>query len=449
MNLSEPRGIQWTNKSVIGLAQGEDPIAVIEGKARELVLRARDAGWDGPPFNPLAIADVLAISVEANAEIADARIVSDQSGLKIEFNPTQARERVRFSIAHEIAHTLFPDVAEEVRHRGGNKHVSDDWQLEMLCNIAAAEFVMPIGSIPGRERLLPLEDLMLERHQFDVSAEAFLIRVTKSTDEPVIMFCASPILADGKLKGYRIDYSVASKSAPPLYVAGRPVPRESVVSSCIAIGYSDRAAEKWFTHPVFLECVGISGYPGSKHPRVAGLLRFNENEAVQDSLKFIHGDVLEPRASGTKIICQLVNDRARFWGGGVAKSSARKFPDAQKEYSSWIMKTPSSARLGGVHISKVADATYLASLVAQKGFGSSALPRIRYASLEKCFEQVADFASKHGASIHMPKIGSGQSGGSWETVEEIARATLVARDIPVTVYDLPPKRISNSPGLFD
>ena len=111
--MPEPRGIQWTNKSVVGLAQGQDPVAVIEGKARELVLRARDAGWEGPPFNPLAIADVLDISVEANAEIQDARIVSGESGLKIEFNPTQARERVRFSIAHEIAHTLFPDVAEE------------------------------------------------------------------------------------------------------------------------------------------------------------------------------------------------------------------------------------------------------------------------------------------------------------------------------------------------
>src|SRR5258708_2928384 len=98
------------------------------------------------PFNPLAIADVLQIPVEANSEVQDARIMSSESGLKIQFNPTQARERVRFSIAHEIAHTLFPDVAEEVRNRGGTRHVSDDWQLEMLCNIAAAEFVMPVGS---------------------------------------------------------------------------------------------------------------------------------------------------------------------------------------------------------------------------------------------------------------------------------------------------------------
>jgi hypothetical protein len=141
--VAELGGIHWTNRSVINLAKGEDPIVVIEAKARDLVLHARDAGRQGPPFNPLGIADLLNIPVEANAEIQDARIVSSDAGLKIEFNPTQARERVRFSIGHELAHTFFPDVAEEVRNRGGSLHTAGDWQLEMLCNITAAEFIMP------------------------------------------------------------------------------------------------------------------------------------------------------------------------------------------------------------------------------------------------------------------------------------------------------------------
>jgi hypothetical protein len=75
--------------------------------ARELVLRARDRGWQGPQFNPIAIAELLKIPVEATADVADARTVATTQGLRIQFNPTQPRERVRFSIAHEIAHTLF------------------------------------------------------------------------------------------------------------------------------------------------------------------------------------------------------------------------------------------------------------------------------------------------------------------------------------------------------
>jgi Zn-dependent peptidase ImmA (M78 family) len=77
---------------------------------------------------------------------------------------------VRFSIAHEIAHTLFSDVAEQTRHRGGAATTTDEWQLEMLCNLAAAEFVMPIGSLPPTDQLPKIEELMCERRNFDVSA---------------------------------------------------------------------------------------------------------------------------------------------------------------------------------------------------------------------------------------------------------------------------------------
>src|ERR1700728_4290131 len=79
--------IMWTNKSVVRFAGQADPISLIEEKARDLVLRARDAGWLGPPYNPMVNADLLKIPVEANGDIPDARTVNTDSGLKIEFNP--------------------------------------------------------------------------------------------------------------------------------------------------------------------------------------------------------------------------------------------------------------------------------------------------------------------------------------------------------------------------
>ena len=171
--------MKWTNKSVLKFAGSADPIGLIEAKARELVLLARDAGWSGPPYNPLAIADLLKIPVEANGEVFDARTVPAEAGVRIEFNPTRPRERVRFSIAHEIAHTLFSDVGEQTRHRGGTAITPDEWQLEMLCNLAAAEFVMPLGSLPSSSQLPKLEQLLVDRRKFDVSTEAFLLRVVK------------------------------------------------------------------------------------------------------------------------------------------------------------------------------------------------------------------------------------------------------------------------------
>jgi O-acetyl-ADP-ribose deacetylase (regulator of RNase III) len=436
--------MQWTNRSVVRFAAGEDdPVGLIERKARQLVLRARDAGWEGPPFNPLAIAKLLNIPAEANADVIDARTVSSEKGVRIQFNPTQPRERLRFSIAHEIAHTLFPDVGDEPRHRGGNRDNPDDWQLEMLCNLAAAEFVMPIGSLPPREFLPRIEELIKECRRFDVSVEAFLIRVTKVTNEPIIMFCASPTVRTKGRPDYRVDYAVPSSTAPNLYVVGRVIPEESAVYGCTAIGYSDNAIENWFGYEgLTIECIGIPRYPGSNHPRVAGLIRFHNNAAGRQGMKVILGNVLEPRAQGEKIICQLVNDQARSWGGGVARSTARKFPKAQESFSAWIASIPRSDRLGNVHFEPVGRSTTIASLVAQQGYGASSSPRIRYVALAQCIEKVLEYAMDRKASVHMPRIGEGQSGGSWETVAEIVRTVLVNNDIPVTLYELPPRRVT-------
>jgi O-acetyl-ADP-ribose deacetylase (regulator of RNase III) len=448
--LSVPqKRILWTNKSVLKFAGDADPILLIEAKARELVLKARDAGWSGPPYNPTAIADLLKIRIEPNGDVVDARTVAIGHGIRIEFNPTQPRERVRFSIAHEIAHTLFPDVAEQPRHRGGSGAASDEWQLEMLCNLAAAEFVMPLGSLPPREHLPKIEQLMSDRRKFDVSAEAFLMRVVKTTAEPAMMFCASPIEREGLRPHYRIDYSVGSKSAPAVIGAGMSIPNNSIIYDCTAIGQTIRATESWIAaKPLAVECVGIPGFPGTSFPRIASIVRFQIQDAEQDGFCMVHGNVLAPGGSGPKVICQLVNDQARIWGGGVARASGKKYPAAQQQFSQWIAQIPRRQRLGRVHFASAGGDLTIASLVAQEGYGASLLPRIRYASLEQAFSAVAGFAIDHKASVHTPRIGAGQSGGAWDTVEEIIRDTLTAKGVRVTVYDLPPKRQAAGVGLL-
>jgi hypothetical protein len=434
-----PNRIHWTNKSVLKFAGCGDPVELIEAKARELVLKARDAGWSGPPYNPLAIADLLNIPVDANSEVADARTVAFGRGIRIEFNPTRPRERVRFSLAHEIAHTLFPDAAEQTRYRKGPANEVDDWQLEMLCNLAAAEFVMPLGSLPPSERLPRIEQLMSDRRKFDVSAEAFLIRVVKTTAEPTTMFSASAI--EGSRPQYHIDYSIASKSAPASVSAGATIPNDSIVYGCTAIGQTVHASEAWIAdRPLAIECVGIPGFAGTTFPRVAGIIRFRLQDAEHDALEFVHGDVLAPTGSGPKIICQLVNDQAKIWGGGVARASAKKYPAAQQDFSQWIGQIPRRQRLGRVHFAAAPSDLTIASLIAQEGYGASSSPRIRYAPLEQACSAVAQFALDRKASVHTPRIGGGQSGGAWDTVEEIIRDTLVAKGVHVTVYDLPPKR---------
>ena len=435
--------IKWTNPSVRRLAGDRDPIVVIEEMARGRALAALDAGWSGPPFNPAAIAKMLDIPIEANASVADARTVPDGDWVKIQFNPSQPRERLRFSIAHEVAHALFPDVAMEVRNRGGPL-LHDDWQLEMLCNLAASEFVMPIGSLPAPDVVPSIEALMTQRRQYDVSAEAYLIRIAKVSNEPIAMFVAARGRAQQDLK---IEYSVRSSSWT-LGTIGA-VPPSSVLYQCAAIGQTLRSEENWEgCGRVQVECVGIPGYPTSDNPRVAGIVRSEPTIAPIPPIEQRHGDVLRPSGPTPKLVCQLVNDRAPTWGGGVARAAAERFPAAQRAYREWFSAIPREQRLGRAHIVEVEPGLQLASLVAQEGFGESDKPRIRYSALEKALAAVAETASRLRASVHMPRIGTGAAGGNWLTIEELVRDEIVARGLRVVVYDPPPRREHHTLDLF-
>lgn len=434
-------GITWTNKSALALASGADPRTAVQEAARALVLRAREAGWQGPPFNPVKIVELLGAKMSANANIADARLFEMDGRPVIEFNPQQPRERVRFTIAHELAHLLFPDWRDEVRNRSTHENDADNWQLEMLCNIAASEFVLPIGSLPSGIDVAPIEELMNERRRYDVSAEAFLIRLAKVAEAPVSVFFASPVAGDQLLRRYRVDYAVSSPLAPRVDVEGVIIPAESAVHNCTAIGHTDRAIEGWFgAGDTPIEFVGIPGYPGSRYPRVAGIVRFGTKEFDKTPIRHVHGNILEPMGTGSKLVCQLVNDKATKWGGGVAKKFARKFPQAELHYTESFLSLKPSDRLGRVLFANLGEGTELASIVAQEGFGPSLFPRLRYSALQSGLREIATKAVATGASIHMPRIGTGSAGGDWGVIEEIIEDELVRAGLSVTVYDIPPRR---------
>jgi len=190
-----PSQTYWTHSSVLALAENRNPIEVVVEKARALVLTAIEAGWSGPPFDPFALAELLRIPVVPRDDIKDARIVPGSSGarLVIEYNPSRPHARIRYSIAHEIAHTLFPDCRDRVRHRAPREHMErDDWQLEMLCNIAASELLMPVGSFPElASESLSIDNLISLRAHYEVSAEALLLRFARLTHLACFVFAAS------------------------------------------------------------------------------------------------------------------------------------------------------------------------------------------------------------------------------------------------------------------
>ncbi len=228
--MSRPIGAQWTNPSVLAFAGDGDPVEAIRNHARRVVLDALDRGWRGPPFDPVALAELLKLNVDARQDVVDARTVATPGGrLRIEFNPTRARARVRYSLAHEIAHTFFDDCAARVRHRGPHgESEADGWQLEALCNIAAAELLMPLGSL-RRLSEFDLDTLLKIRTDFDVSTEAAFIRVVELTDAPCAMICASA--PDGG--AYRVDYFIASNTWEGSLTRARAVGAAAVVDDLL------------------------------------------------------------------------------------------------------------------------------------------------------------------------------------------------------------------------
>lgn len=432
--------INWTNVSALSLARGRDPVVAVREAAQDLVLRARERGWKGPPFNPLPLVEMLGGRAMANSSIADARLLSADGGPVVEYNPQQPRERMRFSIAHEAAHLLFPDWAEEVRNRGGSSSDPGSWQLEMLCNVAASEFVLPIGSLPPSETLPTIETVMMEVRRWDVSAEAFLLRFAKVSREPISVFFASP-LTDGEERRYRMDYAVSSPIAPRPPGRGRRLPTSTAAQGCTAIGHTDRARETWFSgSEALVEYVGIPGYPGARYPRVAGIVRHGAAATGRSPIRYVHGDVSRPAGGGRRFLLQLVNDRSLRWGGGVARSIARRHPEAEAAFGAALRAVPASERLGRAILTNAGDDLSVASLVAQEGYGPSLFPRIRYRALREAMEEVSERAVEQGASIHMPRIGTGTAGGDWSVVGELVDDLLVACGLSVTVYDQPPRR---------
>ncbi len=436
---------QWTNKSVQALAQGRDPIAAVIEAARRMVTDALDSGWSGPPFDPFALAKARGISVLPRADVRDARTVPvGASHACIEYNPSRPKSRTRFSIAHEIAHTLFPDALEQVRHRAMHDgSTGDAWQLEALCNIGAAEILMPFGSLPEFSReTLTVQNLVALRDRFAVSTETVFIRAAQLSLAPCTAFSAS-LVAD---EGFKIDYAIQSQGGPRVAHRWR-IPSDSAVTHCKTVDWTARGDEVWGGIGVHLECIGIPPYPGSMHPRVVGvaLITAADQQPVP-SISFLTGDATAIRSASPTMVAHVVNDRAHNWGGtGFAQAVRRKWPATQDDFRAWVERDETNLRLGSTQFSAPDESAFLANMVAQRGYGPTTQPRIRYSALRSCLAAVAEFALQRGLAVQMPRIGCGQAGGNWKIIQDIIETEVCRRGVPVTVFDLPGTTVANLP----
>lgn len=435
------KGQVWTNPSVISFAGERDPIEAILERARDVATAALDKGWAGPPYDPVLLADVLGIQVLPFAGVSDARTRFNDTtkAFVIELNPMRPRVRQRFSIAHEIAHTLFPDCKETIRNRIMHRQASaDDWQLEALCNIAAAEFLMPLGSMPEELRYGDIDETLELRKQYQVSVEAIAIRTVQLATGPIAMFSASRIESGQHEGRYKLDYAIESTRWADGLQPGDLISDESPIRGCSAIGYTQKGPAMFGGPSAYVECVGVGGYPGTIYPRVVGYLYEPSSDLRRDPIIHVVGDAVEPEASSPRIVTFMVNDATATWGGGFAKQVALRHGEAQIAYRRLVEEDRSRLALGSVSLLQMEDLLYYAPIVAQRGFGKSNEPRIQYAALERALKSLGIKAAELGATVHMPRIGAGAAGGNWDIIREMIRE-YVGPFAQVYVYDLPPR----------
>ena len=445
----------WTNPSVLALTrERDDPAAVIIEKVRAVILDAVQDGWSGPPFDPFHLADKLRIPVTPCDDVLDARLVPLGAGSRIEFNPNRPPGRIRFSLAHEIAHTLFPDYRSAIRQRGPSR--GDGWQTELLCNVAAAEILMPIGTaVELEDESVDIDNLMRLRKEFDVSTEALFLRMARRTTEPCAMFAAARLSTEEEVANFRIDYTAPSRSWTVRIPRSLQVSGSLALSECTAVGYTTQRFERWARHlpELGVQCVGVPPYPGDRYPRVLGVLRRrNPAASIRPRLTFVYGDATEPRqGQGHRVIAHIVNDTTPNWGAGFARAVKTKWDFVQQDFRRWADESSHNLCLANTHMTDISDDLSVVHMVAQRGYGPSVKPRIRYEALRQCLEHLAEIAVKRRATVHMPRIGSGQAGGHWGIIQELIDDSLVWRGVDVTIYDLPgaepPKEIQGLLGL--
>ncbi len=432
----------WRHDSVKKLIEetgNPDPVDAIKTKARNLVLRAFEFGWEGPPYSPIQLAKYFNIDVIPNDSVMDARIIPLKNDkFQIQYNPFQKPTRINFSVAHEIAHTLFSDCAQAVRNR--ENEPIENRQLEQLCNAAAAEIQLPyaIFSNDANNAAPSIEGLIDLATKYKASLESVFIRYTEVIDRPCAVLIGI-FQSDNKIL---IDYHKSSRLFPAQLPDHFEVPHDSKAYECTSPGWTSRESSSWdiFEGETYnLYAIGISPYRRDNKPRIGILVL--PKEGPQDSpesgkviLEF--GDATKPRGGGKKIIAQVVNTGAAL-GRGFGYSLTKNYPIVKESLKKWH-EDKSSFILGNSNLVKINEGLFVFQMLAQKGiFQKGPEIPLRYNELRKCLVELRETALELGCTIHMPAIGAGQAKGDWDIIIGMIHDELVNYNLKVSIYLLP------------
>lgn len=189
-----------------------DPAIAVRAKASQVLAAFRAVFAGEPPFNLEALASFrgLRSSTDAPRHSEDSEIApQDDGSVILRVNRDRPLTRQRFSVGHELGHTLFKDFHLKVQCR---KAIDRDWadpddHIEALCDIAASEFLFPAPWFPDRAHDLALSSQAISTlaTDFQASREAMLRRLIEIRMEPLAVVFFSWKLKPTELRQLQRD----------------------------------------------------------------------------------------------------------------------------------------------------------------------------------------------------------------------------------------------------
>lgn len=204
--------------AIMDEVEQEDPFEAVRIKARAFVQEYHATLTEEPPFNAKAAASLRGLhwSDDDPRFSPDSEIAPEDGRVVLRVNQNRPMTRQRFSICHEIGHTLFPDYQLEVRCRKRNESEFADPNdlLETLCDVAASEIMFPLPWFKDRISPMPVEAAGLVKlaSDYDASPEATVRRFVELRDEPL-----AAVYFSWKLKPIEIRAVAARSKTKPLF----------------------------------------------------------------------------------------------------------------------------------------------------------------------------------------------------------------------------------------
>ena len=163
-----------------------------------------------------------------------------------------------------------------------------------------------------------------------------------------------------------------------------------------------------------------------------------------NKIYYVKGDVLDlEHADRSKnVIIPHICNNIGGWGRGFVVALSNKWKAPEAEYRLWAAGKHAEYpkfELGQIQVVEVERDLFVANMVAQHGVQwIGDIPPIRYDRVRQCLLKLATIANKidPNTTIHMPRMGAGLAGGTWQVIEGLIKETLIAKGFDVYVYDL-------------